>query len=95
MLRGYIYTLIPLLLYTLNFKFNLKLNFKLKPPEPLLNFEPQYTQRYNNMEIDWKERITKYSNGIDLKMAMDDDLAEYIETKMHLYTRHNLIDFLL
>jgi hypothetical protein len=47
------------------------------------------------MEIDWKERIAKYGNGIDLETAMDDDLAEYMETKMHLYTRHNLTDFSL
>jgi hypothetical protein len=26
---------------------------------------------------------------------MDNNLAEYIETKMHLYTQHNLIDFSL
>ena len=47
------------------------------------------------MEIDQKERITKYSNRINLEIATDDNLAEYIETKIHLYTRHNLIDFLL
>ena len=47
------------------------------------------------MEIDWKERIAKYSNGIDLETATDDNLAEYMETKIYLYTRHNLIDFLL
>ena len=86
MLRGYIHTLIPLPLHTLNLKFNLKLNLKLKPPEPLLNFKPQYTQRHNNMEIDWKERITKYNNRINLETATDDNLAEYIETKMYLYT---------
>ena len=37
------------------------------------------------MEIDWKERITKYGYGIDLETAMDDDLTEYVETKIHLY----------
>ena len=47
------------------------------------------------MEIDWKERIAKYGNGIDLETAMDDDLAEYVKTKMHLYTQFNLIDSLL
>ena len=37
------------------------------------------------MEINWKERITKYSYGIDLKKAIDNNLMVYIETKMHLY----------
>jgi hypothetical protein len=93
--RGHVHTLIPSPLHTLNLELNLKLNLKLEPPEPLLNFEPQYTQRHDNMEIDWKERIAKYGNGIDLETATDDDLAEYMETKMHLYTRHNLTDFSL
>ena len=47
------------------------------------------------MEINQKKRITKYSNGINLKTATDNDLAEYIKTKIHLYIRHNFIDFLL
>jgi len=47
------------------------------------------------MEINWKERIAKYGNGIDLETATNDDLMEYIETKMHLYTQSNLIDYLL
>jgi hypothetical protein len=47
------------------------------------------------MEINWKERITKYGNGIDLEMATNDDLMEYMETKIHLYTQSNLIDYLL
>ena len=47
------------------------------------------------MEINWKERIAKYGYGIDLETATDDDLTVYIETKMHLYTRHNLTDYLL
>jgi hypothetical protein len=47
------------------------------------------------MEIDWKERIAKYGYGIDLETAINNDLIEYIETKMHLYTRSNLTDYLL
>ena len=47
------------------------------------------------MKINWKERITKYNNRINLKTATDDDLVEYIETKIYLYTQYNLIDFLL
>ena len=47
------------------------------------------------MEINWKERIAKYGYGINLEKATDNDLIAYVETKMHLYTRHNLKDFLL
>ena len=47
------------------------------------------------MEIDQKERITKYNNRINLKTATDNNLAKYIKTKIHLYTQHNLTDFLL
>jgi len=47
------------------------------------------------MEIDWKERIAKYGNRINLETATDDNLAEYVETKMHLYTQSNLTDSLL
>jgi len=47
------------------------------------------------MEINWKERITKYSYRIDLETATDDDLMEYMETKMHLYAQFSLIDFAL
>ena len=44
------------------------------------------------MEIDWKERIAKYSYGIDLETATNVNLTEYVETKMHLYTQDNLTD---
>jgi len=37
------------------------------------------------MEIDWKERIAKYGYGINLETAINNDLIEYMETKMHLY----------
>jgi len=47
------------------------------------------------MEINWKERIAKYGNRIDLETAIDDNLAEYMETKMYLYTQSNLTDSLL
>ena len=47
------------------------------------------------MEINWKERIAKYGYGIDLETATNNDLTVYIETKMHLYARHNLTDYLL
>ena len=47
------------------------------------------------MEINQKERIAKYSYGINLKTAIDNNLTEYIETKIYLYTRFNFIDYLL
>ena len=47
------------------------------------------------MEINWKERIAKYSYGIDLETTTDNDLTVYVETKMYLYVRYNLIDYLL
>jgi len=47
------------------------------------------------MEINWKERIAKYSYGINLETAINVNLTEYMETKMHLYTQDNLIDSLL
>ena len=47
------------------------------------------------MEINWKERIAKYSYGIDLETATDDNLTVYVETKIHLYIWHNLTDYLL
>ena len=47
------------------------------------------------MEINYKERIIKYNNRINLKTAIDNNLAEYIKTKIYLYTQYNLIDFLL
>ena len=71
------------------------LNLKPKPLEPSLKLKLQYTQRHNNIEIDWKERITKYSYRINLKTATNNNLMEYIKTKIYLYTQHNLIDFLL
>ena len=47
------------------------------------------------MEIDWKERIAKYGYGIDLEITTNDNLTEYVETKIYLYTQYNLIDYLL
>ena len=37
------------------------------------------------MEINWKERIAKYGYLINLEMAINNDLTEYMETKMYLY----------
>ena len=57
--------------------------------------ESPYMTNNDNMEINWKERIAKYGNGIDLETAINDDLIEYMETKMYLYTQFNLTDYLL
>ena len=47
------------------------------------------------MEINWKERIAKYGNGINLEAATNNNLMEYMETKIYLYTQSNLIDYSL
>ena len=47
------------------------------------------------MEINQKEKITKYSNRINLEIATDNNLVKYIETKIYLYTQYNFTDFLL
>jgi len=47
------------------------------------------------MEIGWKERIAKYSYLINLETAINDNLTEYVETKIYLYTQFNLTDYLL
>ena len=37
------------------------------------------------MEINWKERIAKYGYPIDLEIAINNNLTEYMETKIYLY----------
>jgi hypothetical protein len=47
------------------------------------------------MEIDWKERIARYGYGINIATALEEDLEEYIETKIYEYTYENLTDYTL
>jgi hypothetical protein len=47
------------------------------------------------MEIDWKERIARYSYGIDIVTALEEDLEEYIEMKIYEYIYKNLTDYIL
>ena len=47
------------------------------------------------MEIDWKKRIAKYSYGINLETATNNNLIKYIETKIYLYIQYNFTDFIL
>ena len=47
------------------------------------------------MEINWKERIAKYSYGIDIATALEEDLEEYIETKIYEYIYKNFTDHIL
>jgi len=47
------------------------------------------------MEIDWKERIARHSYGINIATALEEDLEEYIETKIYKYIYKNFTDYIL
>ena len=47
------------------------------------------------MDPKWKERIAKYSYGINVVTALKKDLEEYIETKIYKYIYKNFIDYIL
>ena len=47
------------------------------------------------MDPEWKERIARYSYGIDVVTALKKDLEEYIETKIYKYTYKNFTDYIL
>jgi len=47
------------------------------------------------MEIDWKERIARYSYGINVVTALEEDLEEYIEIKIYEYIYKNFTDYTL
>ena len=47
------------------------------------------------MEIDWKERIARYSYGINIATALKEDLEEYMETKIYKYIYKNFTDYIL
>jgi len=47
------------------------------------------------MEIDWKERIARYGYGIDIATASEEDLEEYMETKIYEYIYKNFTDYIL
>jgi len=47
------------------------------------------------MDSKWKERIARYSYGINIATASEEDLEEYIETKIYKYTYKNFMDYTL
>ena len=47
------------------------------------------------MDFKWKERIAKYSYGINIATTLKKDLEEYIETKIYKYIYKNFTDYIL
>ena len=47
------------------------------------------------MEINQKERIARYSYGINIATTLEEDLEEYIETKIYKYIYKNFTDYIL
>jgi len=47
------------------------------------------------MDPKWKERITRHSYGIDVITALEEDLEEYMETKIYKYIYKNFTDYIL
>jgi len=47
------------------------------------------------MDPKWKERITRYSYGINITTALKEDLEEYMEIKIYKYIYKNFTDYTL
>jgi hypothetical protein len=47
------------------------------------------------MDPEWKERIARHGYGIDVATASEEDLEEYVETKIYEYTYENFTDHTL
>ena len=47
------------------------------------------------MDPEWKERIARYSYGINIVTALKKDLEEYMETKIYKYIYKNFINYIL
>jgi len=47
------------------------------------------------MDLKWKERIARHGYRINIATALEEDLKEYIETKIYKYTYKNFIDYIL
>jgi len=47
------------------------------------------------MEINWKERIARHGYRINVVTALEEDLEEYIETKIYKYIYKNFTDYTL
>ena len=47
------------------------------------------------MDPKWKERIARYSYGINITAALKEDLEEYIKIKIYKYIYKNFMDYIL
>ena len=47
------------------------------------------------MDPKWKERIARHGYGIDIATALEEDLEEYIKTKIYKYIYKNFTDYIL
>jgi len=47
------------------------------------------------MDPKWKERIARHGYGIDVVTTLEEDLEEYMETKIYEYIYENFIDYIL
>jgi len=47
------------------------------------------------MDPKWKERIARHGYGIDIAIASEEDLEEYVETKIYKYIYENFTDYIL
>ena len=47
------------------------------------------------MDLEWKERIARYSYKINIATALKEDLEEYIEKKIYKYIYKNFTDYTL
>ena len=47
------------------------------------------------MEINQKKRIARHSYRINIVTTLEEDLEEYIETKIYKYTYKNFMDYIL
>ena len=47
------------------------------------------------MDPEWKERIARYSYGINIATALKKDLEKYMEMKIYKYIYKNFTDYIL
>jgi len=47
------------------------------------------------MDPEWKKRIARHGYRIDVATALEEDLEEYIETKIYEYIYKNFMDYIL
>jgi len=49
----------------------------------------------NKIDSKWKERIARHGYRIDIATALEEDLEEYMETKIYKYIYKNFMDYIL